>query len=140
MTRKYNDYSAERRLRIATGDLTDAELDEIEARANAATEGPWQIDRVSGDVIGPGEQSSQLSYGGVLVSTHPCVTIAVSYELDAAWGAEPEDMVFIANARTDVPRLVAEVRRLRALVSVPEDAPTLNDIAGKHGDTDLVVW
>lgn len=56
--------------------ITETELDAIEARANAATPGPWDE---------PGFSA-----------------------LDAC------DARFVAHARTDVPRLIAEVRRLQS--------------------------
>lgn len=61
-------------------------LDEIEARANAATEGPWNVfmDRID----------------------HPGRSlVAVAYDVGC-----DEDAEFIAHARTDVPALVAVAR------------------------------
>lgn len=63
-------------------------LDEIEARANAATPGPWT------------PQTIRL-YDGVDL---PDETVA-------QW---QRDAVFIAHARTDVPALIARVRELEA--------------------------
>jgi hypothetical protein len=71
--------------------MTDDELKVIEARANAAAPGPWRRDmdvvRDAEDfmIVGPDERYTE------------------------------QDADFIAAARTDVPTLVAEVRRLRAL-------------------------
>lgn len=73
--------------------MTDLDLDAIEARANAATPGPWEhgADKNGGvrDIYAPDD-------------TH------------ITGGALYADAVFLAYARTDVPLLVAEVRRLRA--------------------------
>ena len=87
-------------------DLTDR-LDEIEARAEAATEGPWEAD-------------------GAEVSQHwsrpkPWATVASSEVVCMAYcyggsgrGIEREtDAEFIAASRTDIPYLVAQVKLLR---------------------------
>jgi len=68
--------------------MTKQELNEIEARANAATDGPW----MSVDSF-----------------------IGVEDAEDQAIGetGRDKDAVFIAHARTDVPALIAEVRRLQ---------------------------
>jgi hypothetical protein len=68
--------------------MTMIDLDEIEARANAATPGPWT------------PQTIRLIDGVDL----PDATVA-QWQRDAA---------FIAHARTDVPALVARVRELEA--------------------------
>lgn len=78
---------------------TELRLDEIEARANAATPGPWTVSEDYSDVVGP--EGDQLA----------------SY-----WNptSETRNGEFIAHARTDVPALVAEVRRLRDRVAEVE--------------------
>jgi hypothetical protein len=63
-------------------------LDEIEARANAATPGPWKYCAGSGAIEGVN-------------------TLIVR-------GAWPNSGPFIAHARTDVPALIARVRELEA--------------------------
>lgn len=70
--------------------MNDETLDAIEACANAATPGPWEHGGNDG-LVWPERVGDPVS-----AST------------------EPEDADFIAAARTDVPALVAEVRRLRA--------------------------
>ena len=80
-----------------TDPLTDAYLDAIEQRANAATKGPWEMYRphhASGfhSVIGGAGGTDNLA--------------------DDVLEADAE---FVAHARSDVPALVAEVRRLRAM-------------------------
>jgi hypothetical protein len=74
--------------------MTPRELDEIEARAKAATEGPW---------------AAILDWGEIK-SCNNFTAIASMPEGDD----RPEDFEFMANARSDVPALVAEVRRLLA--------------------------
>lgn len=78
--------------------MTDEELSEIDARAEAATPGPWVPDYESGHVY-PGKER------GCIVCTldDPCVR-----------NTENNDLAFIAHAREDVPALVTEVRRLSA--------------------------
>lgn len=65
------------------------DLDEIEARANAATKGPWEI-------IGGGEYVSG-----------PDILVA-----PGEGGVTDADAEFIAHARRDVPRLIGAVKWL----------------------------
>ena len=76
--------------------LTPDKLDAIAARADAATEGPWSASVIdgTGDVYGPDG-------------------MGVAYDCEGGCASE-EDAEFIAHARSDVPALVEEVRRLRA--------------------------
>lgn len=73
--------------------MTPEQLDEIEERAAAATPGPWRVD---GYAI------------AAEVDTDSFLEVC-SFRGNYA----DEDMPFVAAARTDVPALVAEVRRLR---------------------------
>lgn len=79
--------------------MTESELAVIKARADAATEGPWESE----------------------------IAVEGWYEMDAYSIRGPKywtwdgnmlrpDAEFIAHARTDVPKLVAQVERLRARV------------------------
>ncbi|MDQ1816641.1 hypothetical protein RBA41_25395 [Massilia sp. CCM 9210] len=85
--------------------LSDAELTEIESRANRASRGPWRSyvegrDHTSGSsfiMTGPEEMRGQ--------------------DIELA-GASVADQDFLAGARQDIPALVNEVRRLRALLRV----------------------
>lgn len=92
------------------------DLDTIEARANAATEGPWEWD---GWVDPDGTEFWQLrsADGDVL---YPVWLNTSQATLDVS----AEDRDFIAHARTDVPALIAEVKRLRGL----NDARQASDI------------
>lgn len=75
--------------------MDEAKLQEIEARANAATPGPW--------------------YAG---NGHPYVTTErMGFGIVVARALEGNDCTFIAHARTDVPVLIAEVRRLTAALA-----------------------
>lgn len=83
--------------------ITDAELNAMQARADAATEGPW-----TARIYTPGKQEDgtySWNDGGSVRSMDGQEHIA---SLFTAADAE-----FMASARTDVPRLIAEVRRLR---------------------------
>ena len=79
--------------------LTDEEIEEIRGRVEAATEGPWRAcvpvkGRMVTQVIG----RDVLGNSGVRV---------------ADYVVRPDDTGFIAHARTDIPRLLDEVERLR---------------------------
>ena len=78
-------------------------LNEIEARANAATEGPWFPNRYSDDW----EVCGELDDNG-----NPALVASEAVETDAE---------FIAHARTDVPWLLEQVKlRDKALEAVLE--------------------
>ena len=88
--------------------MTEWELAEIEARAQAATVGPWETKRAA---IGTDV--------GIVAAIHGSrhVLAEVWSQVDALPPDEQRafsDARFIAHARADVPKLVAEVRRLRA--------------------------
>lgn len=76
--------------------LTDHQLDEIEARAAAATPGPWK-------------RKAELASHIVYVDS-PDGTFSVLWNAEWATDADGE---FTAHARKDVPALLAEVRRLQ---------------------------
>ena len=75
--------------------LSDEELRQIETRCDVATQGPWRSfvegrDHASGsDFIQTAEEDIELT------------------------GATTADQDFIAHVRQDIPRLLAELRRLR---------------------------
>jgi hypothetical protein len=79
-----------------TAPITAERLAEIEARANAATPGPWHA-----------EHRGVMAEGVEIVDD--CAV--------AGWDVYPENQAFIAHARADVPDLVAEVRRLTAALA-----------------------
>ena len=81
--------------------LTEEELAEIEARANAAAAGPWRVDGHPGD---------ECRIEGGNLAGHDGMVI---YD---EGGHGPEDALFIAHARSDVPRLIADLRASRAEV------------------------
>ncbi|WP_281901094.1 hypothetical protein [Phytohabitans aurantiacus] len=91
--------------------LTGADLDQIEHRAMLATRGPWEprletrwgTGGASCIDLNPGRDEDN----ELFLTYAPDNRVSPDTQLDA-------DVDFIAHARTDVPKLVAEVRRLRA--------------------------
>lgn len=81
--------------------LSDDELAEIARRATMATPGPWRRTKDSVD-INKGRQTL-IAFAKL---PDPDLLPHIRYEQDAE---------FIAHARTDVPRLVAEILRLREI-------------------------
>lgn len=83
--------------------MNEARLQDIESRCNAATPGPWEEVAESGEwwISGP--------------------DISADYVMSTNAGdIKQADADFIAYARTDIPALIAEVRRLYALF--PQEA------------------
>ena len=85
-------------------------LDKIEARANAATEGPWEVKPYNGwhdasdeidSFVGPSDAT--------IVEQLGCGCCDVGLEVS------PTDAEFIAHARTDVPALIAALRAVLKL-------------------------
>jgi len=76
--------------------MTDEELDRLEARLRDASPGPW-ISFVEGRDHDSGSSFIQTSASDIELS-----------------GATAADQDFIAHARQDLPRLLIEIRRLRA--------------------------
>lgn len=89
--------------------MTPKQLDEIENRANRATEGPWVWEATSPRMNG--EQWN------LRISDKPGIRMVVS-----EYQHGPENAEFIAAARTDVPQLVAEVRRLQGQIAAVKEA------------------
>ncbi len=84
------------------------DLDAIEARAAAATPGPWKhIASERGDRESERTHTvSQIERGGHLAIARV-----------RSWDQQPENATFIASARTDVPAMAREIRELRAEVA-----------------------
>jgi hypothetical protein len=79
--------------------MTDEDLTEIATRCDRATPGPWRSwvegrDHMSGSSF-----------------------IATAGDDIELVGANPADQDFMAAARQDIPRLVAEIGRLRAMLA-----------------------
>lgn len=107
--------------------MTEKDLAEIEARANAATLGPWRKLPLTGKYYGTDVQSP--TGGGITVWRFGNEFTGASPEELENWDSEEPfdycdshyqtisdaaDATFIAHARQDIPALVAEVRRQNA--------------------------
>lgn len=94
--------------------MTREQLDAIASRAEAAERGPWEVtnggdNETSTFIDGPD--------GDVLIrNMRGHGYLSEEY----VWVEEPNAQ-FIAHARTDIPALLAEVERLRALTTVDDD-------------------
>lgn len=77
--------------------MTDEEISQIELRCAAATSGPWQ------SFIEGRDHTSGSSF---------IRTAGDDIELS---GGSHADQDFIAQARQDIPMLIAEIRRLKAM-------------------------
>jgi hypothetical protein len=87
--------------------LTDQQLNDIEARAQAATPGPWERDDDYGPTFFANTSGEYLQGVG---------------DFNFGVGEQAEaDEEFVKHAREDVDVLVAEVRRLRAELAALED-------------------
>lgn len=99
--------------------MTEEELAALEALTEAATAGPWEwndhdLHAVSVANDDPWDPAS----GQKIIVTD-----------SGAYPPEKDDAAFIAAARTAVPALIAEVRRLRAVEAKYE---TLGDLLGRR--------
>ena len=88
--------------------MTPAQLEEIRARCDAATPGPWiscEVESVSGRRL-------YVRAGSLLIGE--------------TWYADDREQVrnneFVANARADVPALLAEVERLRSALALIDES------------------
>ena len=108
--------------RPTPGPMSNERLAEIEARANAATPGPWEFGTE------PTFVEHGMRYGGETVIRGQEGNVVDSQGGQGAGGdwsdldVSEEDGRFIAAARTDIPGLVAEVRRLRRHINAAAEA------------------
>lgn len=92
--------------------MIDLDLDAIEARANAATDGPWLGYDERSDLR---EENPDVNPMWVVAHMEPDGVNWVRDIADIGGGEQDEaDAEFIAHARTDVPALVAALREARA--------------------------
>jgi hypothetical protein len=90
--------------------VSDAELAAIEARVQAASPGPWRSwiegrDHYGGDDVVSTASGEFYFYVRTYLEDRP---------IEENRRQSTADQDFIAHARDDLPRLIAEVRRLRA--------------------------
>jgi hypothetical protein len=88
--------------------LTDSELDQLEALASAASPAPWE------PFYGPGIGGPDFVRIGGLDDSQPDM-----YVDHDGHPAPVADLEFIAAARNYVPRLIAEIKRLRGSEATP---------------------
>jgi hypothetical protein len=112
--------SEERETYTATPAL---DLDAIEARANAATPGPWDFY----------EEGSTMFVSCGVTQYGEALYLAGDIE-------NREDATFIAAARSDVPALVAEVRRLARWLRMIADRPDAEMQQAKTLHWDMRGW
>ena len=97
--------------------MTDEELAAIEARCAAAQPGPWFA--VAGPpACIPERLTMYLSGGGTVYAVHRDASDPRFDSTHVLPEREP-DATFIAAARSDVPALLAEIARLRAIIAGP---------------------
>ncbi|WP_026411790.1 hypothetical protein [Actinomadura oligospora] len=114
--------------------MSDEELDSIEEGAEAATPGTWyirQLDDVNAMCLvavstvpdtGRGERWPAFDHGQIVAAT----LVQEPRYVDAADDLWDQNAQFIADARRDVPRLLAEVRRLGRLLETVSDERSSN--------------
>jgi hypothetical protein len=89
---------------VASDDpISDTELHAMQQRADAASKGPWEA-----FIEGPGDSFSSFIQVGLEDNAGD-----MYLSRDDVCSASTADLKFIAAARQDVPRLIAEVQRLR---------------------------
>jgi hypothetical protein len=86
--------------------VTNEELEAIEARANAATPGPWYV-------VYEGSSDWEVLTDALRDADGNSLEFRISSS-HRHRAPDCPDAAFIAKAREDVPALIAEVRRLRA--------------------------
>lgn len=91
------------------------DLEAIEARANAATEGPWAAVLLS-DVSDTSYVSMQDAEDGSSLDIGSCGIFPDGVQsIEKNQNQIHANILFCAHARQDIPNLIAEVRRLREL-------------------------
>jgi hypothetical protein len=104
------------------GDLSEADLKAIEMRVDQATPSPWETFQGE-DFHDPEDYDGMYPRWRGVLAPGRAIDPAI---VERCGGEGYSDSIlnadFIAHARTDVPALVAEVRRLRALTGDPGTA------------------
>jgi hypothetical protein len=96
--------------------LTEAELDQIERRCEAASKPPWQSFIEGRDYWG-GDNFIRV---GSFDDSEPDMYVS-RHVAEGLMPASDADLDFIAHARQDLPLLLAEVRRLRGARPAPRE-------------------
>jgi hypothetical protein len=95
--------------------VTKINLDEIEARAKAATPGPWTVCPM--DMYIFGGDGHMIASNCPMEDTWQVRGAGAEGSGQRPEGSQDANAAFIAAAREDIPRLIAEVRRLQAQVN-----------------------
>lgn len=109
-------------------------LAEIEARCEAATPGPWHFVHENAGLMqdhGYGLLFGEADVWGWEKNLFISVGCSFRTEAELGKGAGDANAAFIANARTDIPFLLAEVRRLQA-----ENASVMSALASMNAVID----
>lgn len=106
--------------------LSDKELKEIEDRLNNTSEGKWKAEPVgtmSGAWFFIKDSNNELVFESQCYATNKCLKDGDNdenwYLNPEKWNFEPDgqkvynDTMFIANAKSDIIKLIAEIRRLK---------------------------
>lgn len=109
----------------AFDELSEEELNRMERRVAAATVGPWL----------PDGEEAELATNVSVIELGLCNELGTFKSIELV-GASAADHDFIVNARQDIPRLLQEVRQLRArlqAISAPlDDLETRRRRAGEE--------
>ena len=103
--------------------MNESQLKAIEERANKASNAPWIVE--AGDYSGANWMigATSVFLGGSAWDDKSYYITTQNVHASELEGDAKTDAEFIAHARSDVPALIAEVRRLRAkLDAVPVEA------------------
>lgn len=92
--------------------LTDAEIAEIEARAEKATKGPW---RRRQERMGSFGEQSWVEAPNAIIPNDRGPQSATQILADDDYKTKKQDELFIARVRTDIPALIASHRLLMAV-------------------------
>jgi hypothetical protein len=131
-----------------TTPLTAQQLDEIETRANAASKGPWGV--YDGDNYADVAADMQVTSPGSYNYREKIARLEDENYWDDQDHADhdesraPEQMIanatFVAHARTDVPALLDEVRRLAARLNAVHELCDEQDKAARLFEFPTPEW
>lgn len=105
--------------------LTDAEIEAIEKRCAAATPAPWESEMVlePWDDDNGGEHHINTAKGELIAQTNYDTLCRKTDE--ATFKTSAADAEFISHSRTDLPRLLDEVKAARKVVEAARKVPIL---------------